>query len=139
MEIALALFDRGSRLSEKSGVILVDTKYEFGLDDAGGIVLIDEIHTPDSSRFWKLDSYEARLAAGYEPEIFDKEFVRMKYVESGYRGEGEVPALPEAVWAEASQLYQAAYEMVTGRRFEAGSYPVGKRILENLESAGVRV
>jgi phosphoribosylaminoimidazole-succinocarboxamide synthase len=139
MEIALALFDRGTRLSEKSGVILVDTKYEFGLDDAGGIVLIDEIHTPDSSRFWKLDSYESRLAAGREPEIFDKEFVRMKYVESGYRGEGEIPDLPESVWAEASQLYQAAYEMVTGKRFEAGSYPVGKRILENLDSAGVKI
>lgn len=139
MEISLALFRRGSELAKKAGVILVDTKYEFGLDTQGRIVLIDEIHTPDSSRFWKLESYESRLAAGKEPEIFDKEFVRMKYVEAGYRGDGPIPVLADSVWAEASLLYQAAYEMLTGRRFQAGRYPVGDRIMENLKAAGVKL
>ena len=73
---ATKLFVRGQEIAEQRGLILVDTKYEFGLDEKGELVLIDEIHTPDSSRYWQLASYEARIDAGQEPEYFDKEFLR---------------------------------------------------------------
>lgn len=138
-EISIALFKRGTELAKKSGLMLVDTKYEFGIGQNGELLLIDEIHTPDSSRFWKLDGYEERLKKGLEPEIFDKEFVRMKYVEVGYRGDGEIPALPAEVWAEAAILYQTAYEKLTGKAFEAGAYPVAPRLLSNLEKAGLKI
>lgn len=137
METALALFARGTAVAEKAGLILVDTKYEFGLDSGGELTLIDEIHTPDSSRFWRLESYAARLAAGKEPELFDKEFVRMRYVDIGYRGEGEIPVLPDSVWADTSILYQSAYEQLTGRAFSPGEYPVAERLKNNLKKAGI--
>jgi len=139
MEIALALFARGTEVAEKAGLILVDTKYEFGLDADGKVMLIDEIHTPDSSRYWRLGSYAARLAEGREPEIFDKEFVRMRYAETGYRGDGEIPHLPDGVWADTGILYQTAYELLTGRSFVPGSYPVEPRLLANLEKAGINL
>lgn len=139
MECALALYERGIGIAEKAGLILVDTKYEFGLDPDGRLVLIDEIHTPDSSRFWKLDSYAGRFAKGEEPEPFDKEFVRLKYAEAGYRGEGEPPELPASVWIDASLFYQQAFEMLTGKAFEPGEYPVEPRIRRNLEGSGVAI
>src|SRR5580692_6684471 len=80
-QTALALFARGQDIAAGRGLILVDTKYEFGTDENGGLVLIDEIHTPDSSRYWQRDSYEARLAAGEEPDYFDKEFLRLWFKE----------------------------------------------------------
>lgn len=137
MEIALALFARGSAIAEGAGLILVDTKYEFGLDREGRVLLIDEIHTPDSSRFWRLGSYAERFAEGLEPELFDKEFVRMRYADMGYRGDGEIPILPDSVWADAGILYQTAYELLTGRGFTPGDYPVEPRIRKNLEIAGI--
>src|SRR3989344_9096681 len=76
-QTATTLFLRGQEIAARQGLILVDTKYEFGTDEKGELVLIDEIHTPDSSRWWKLDSYESRVAAGQEPEYFDKEFLRL--------------------------------------------------------------
>lgn len=136
-DIALRLYARGVEVAGKAGLILVDTKYEFGLDRQGEILLIDEIHTPDSSRFWKLDSYEERLARGLEPELFDKEFVRMRYAELGYRGDGEPPSLPESVWVDTSRFYQNVYELLTGRAFIPGEYPVGPRLRKNLEKAGL--
>ncbi|MFZ3109212.1 MAG: phosphoribosylaminoimidazolesuccinocarboxamide synthase [Rectinemataceae bacterium] len=139
MEIALALFARGTEIAEKAGLILVDTKYEFGLDEEGRVMLIDEIHTPDSSRFWRLDSYGPRFSEGREPELFDKEFVRMHYAEIGYRGDGEIPPLPDSVWADTGILYQTAYELLTGRAFEPGLYPVEPRLLANLEKAGIEL
>jgi phosphoribosylaminoimidazole-succinocarboxamide synthase len=137
MEIALALFARGTEIAEKAGLILVDTKYEFGLGADGKVMLIDEIHTPDSSRFWRSGSYEERFAEGREPELFDKEFVRMRYAETGYRGDGKIPVLPDSVWADAGVLYQTAYELLTGRVFIPGEYPVEGRLLTNLEKAGI--
>lgn len=137
MEIALALFARGSAIAEKAGLILVDTKYEFGMDRDGNVMLIDEIHTPDSSRFWRLGSYAERFAEGREPELFDKEFVRMRYADMGYRGDGEIPVLPDSVWADAGILYQTAYELLTGRSFIPGAYPVEPRLRKNLEIAGI--
>jgi phosphoribosylaminoimidazole-succinocarboxamide synthase len=91
---ALAIFRQGQAVAGAAGLILVDTKYEFGCAPDGRVMLIDEVHTPDSSRFWKADSYPARLAAGSEPESFDKEFVRLAYVQRGYLGDGSPPPCP---------------------------------------------
>ncbi|HEY4687736.1 MAG TPA: phosphoribosylaminoimidazolesuccinocarboxamide synthase [Anaerolineae bacterium] len=132
---ALAIFKRGQEVARRAGLILVDTKYEFGRAPDGRVRLIDEVHTPDSSRFWKADSYAARFAAGEEPENFDKEFVRLAYAEKGYRGDGPIPSMPDDLWAAASQRYIAIYEMLTRRTFDPGEYPVGPRLLENLRKA----
>ncbi len=139
MEIALALFARGTEIAKAGGLILVDTKYEFGIGPDGEVMLIDEIHTPDSSRFWKLGSYAGRLAEGREPELFDKEFVRMRYADIGYRGDGEIPALPDSVWARTGLLYQEAYELLTGRAFEPAAYPAAGRVMANLNKRGIQL
>jgi phosphoribosylaminoimidazole-succinocarboxamide synthase len=115
----------------------VDTKYEFGRTRHGKVVLIDEVHTPDSSRFWKADSYPERFAAGQEPENFDKEFVRLAYTERGYRGDGPIPEMEPGLWAAASQRYIAIYEMLTGQAFVPGDYPVEPRLEANLKKVGV--
>jgi phosphoribosylaminoimidazole-succinocarboxamide synthase len=134
---ALAIFKRGQEVAGKAGLILVDTKYEFGIASDGSVVLIDEVHTPDSSRFWKADSYEARFSAGEDPENFDKEFVRIAYADKGYRGDGEIPAMPDELWVSASERYIQIYEMLTGQTFEAGGYPIEERLLANLKKSGV--
>jgi phosphoribosylaminoimidazole-succinocarboxamide synthase len=134
---ALAIFKRGQEIASKAGLILVDTKYEFGIAADGSVVLIDEVHTPDSSRFWKADTYEIRFSAGEDPENFDKEFVRIAYADKGYRGDGEIPSMPDELWASASERYIQIYEMLTGKTFEAGSYPIEPRLLANLKNAGV--
>ena len=134
---ALAIFKRGQELASKAGLILVDTKYEFGIATDGSVVLIDEVHTPDSSRFWKTDTYEARFAASEDPENFDKEFVRLAYAEKGYRGDGEIPEMPAELWASASERYITIYELLTGESFVPGAYPVETRMIENLKKAGV--
>ena len=134
---ALAIFKRGQEIANKAEMILVDTKYEFGIASDGSVVLIDEVHTPDSSRFWKADTYEARFAAGEDPENFDKEFVRIAYADKGYRGDGEAPSMPAELWASASERYITIYELLTGKTFEAGSYPVEQRLIENLKNRGV--
>jgi len=134
---ALSIFKRGQELAEKAGLIFVDTKYEFGRSPDGRILLIDEVHTPDSSRFWKADSYESRFAAGQEPENFDKEFVRIAYAEKGYRGDGEIPSMPDELWVAASERYITIYEMLTGQEFAPGAYPVNERLAENLKAQGI--
>ena len=134
---ALAIFRQGQAVARAAGLVLVDTKYEFGCAPDGRVMLIDEVHTPDSSRFWKADSYPARLAAGSEPENFDKEFVRLAYVQRGYLGDGQPPTLPDDVWVTASRRYIAAYEMLTGLAFEPGDYPVEPRLRTNLQKAGL--
>jgi phosphoribosylaminoimidazole-succinocarboxamide synthase len=132
---ALAIFERGQLLALQAGLILVDTKYEFGLTPDGQVILIDEVHTPDSSRFWKAESYEKSMADGSEPENFDKEFIRLSYARKGYLGNGEVPNMPTDLWVQAALRYIAIYEMLTGLRFVPGSYPVEKRLLKNLRQA----
>jgi phosphoribosylaminoimidazole-succinocarboxamide synthase len=127
-EAALEIFRRGQEIAARAGLILVDTKYEFGRRLDGEVVLIDEVHTPDSSRFWRADSYESRLAAGEEPENFDKEFIRLWYAGQGYRGDGEPPAWDSDLAVKASLRYQQVYEILTGQMFKAGSYPADKRI-----------
>ncbi len=134
---ALRIFRRGQELSKKSGLILVDTKYEFGQMPDGRVILIDEVHTPDSSRFWKADTYEARLSAGNDPENFDKEFVRIAFADLGYRGDGEIPQVPVDLWVATAQRYIMIYEMLTGLNFEPGKYPIEPRLLENLKKAGI--
>jgi phosphoribosylaminoimidazole-succinocarboxamide synthase len=134
---ALAVFKRGQELAAKAGLILVDTKYELGRGADGRVLLIDEVHTPDSSRFWKADTYQDCFARGEEPENFDKEFVRLAYAEKGYRGDGEIPAMPAELWVAASERYIRIYEMLTGRIFEPGAYPVEPRLLDNLRVASM--
>jgi phosphoribosylaminoimidazole-succinocarboxamide synthase len=141
---ALAIFKRGQQLAARCGLILVDTKYEFGraadpenAGAGGSVLLIDEVHTPDSSRFWKADAYEASMAAGQEPENFDKELVRRAYAERGFQGEGEPPVLSAELWAAASQRYITIYEMLSGETFAPGAYPVEPRMLANLKKEKV--
>jgi phosphoribosylaminoimidazole-succinocarboxamide synthase len=134
---ALTIFKRGQELARKAGLILVDTKYEFGVASEGGVVLIDEVHTPDSSRFWKADTYEARFDAGEDPENFDKEFVRIAYAEKGYRGDGEIPKMSTELWSAASKRYITIYEMLAGETFVPGDYPVEPRLVKNLKKVGI--
>jgi len=136
---ALAIFKRGQEVAHKAGLILVDTKYEFGLANDGSVVLIDEVHTPDSSRFWKADTYEERFGAGEDPENFDKEFVRLEYARQGYRGDGTPPRMAAELWAAASERYITIYELLTGKKFEAAAYPVEPRLIENLRKARIEL
>jgi phosphoribosylaminoimidazole-succinocarboxamide synthase len=125
---ALAIFGRGQEIAREGNLILVDTKYEFGRTPDGSLVLIDEVHTPDSSRFWLAGSYEDRMSKGLEPENFDKEFLRLWYAEKGYRGSGEPPEATEDLIVQVAQRYIALYEKLTGQVFEPASYPAGPRI-----------
>jgi phosphoribosylaminoimidazole-succinocarboxamide synthase len=134
---ALAIFQRGQQLAQQAGLILVDTKYEFGRGADGRVLLIDEVNTPDSSRFWKADTYAACFARGEEPENFDKEFVRIAYADKGYRGDGPIPEMPSDLWVAASQRYMTIYERLTGKSFEPGSYPVEPRLENNLRVASL--
>lgn len=131
---ALALFARGQEIAAKRGLILVDTKYEFGTDADGTIILADEIHTPDSSRYWIAGSYEQRFAAGERPESFDKDFVRAWVAERCDPYKDPIPDIPEAMILETSEVYIRAYETITGQVFEPpkGDEPVLERIRRNL-------
>jgi phosphoribosylaminoimidazole-succinocarboxamide synthase len=131
-EMAARLFAFGQKWAKERGLILVDTKYEFGRTPEGKIVVIDEIHTPDSSRYWYADDYEKRLAAGEEPRALDKEYVRRWYAAKGYTGDGAPPPLEDEVRVEAAKRYIAAYELVTGRAFEADTGEPIARIKRNL-------
>lgn len=128
---ALALFDFGTKLVAKNNLILVDTKYEFG-DLNGKLVLIDEIHTPDSSRFWIKDTYSKLFSKGQEPQKLDKEYLRQWLANKGFVGEGKIPNIPDEVKVEAAKRYITAYEMITGKKFEAKNENVLKRIGKNL-------
>ncbi len=131
---ALKIFTRGQEIALEKGLILVDTKYEFGLDATGKLTLIDEIHTPDSSRYWKAGSYQERFAKGEEPEYFDKEFLRLWFKEhcDPYKDEVLPEAPPELV-AELSRRYIEIYEIITGRHFAHDfNTPILERIVKNL-------
>ena len=129
-EASLALFDFGSRHCARQGVIFVDTKYEFGFDENGEVMLMDEVHTPDSSRFWAADSWQQALKEGKDPVGFDKEYVRKWLKGRGYGGDGEPPDVPDDVRAEAALRYIDAYRKITGREFE----PPYDNALGSLES-----
>jgi phosphoribosylaminoimidazole-succinocarboxamide synthase len=131
--IVRALFEFGQRRAAERGLILVDTKYELGRAPDGDIVVIDEIHTPDSSRYWYADDYEARMAAGEQPRSIDKEYVRRWMVDThGYRGDGPPPALPDDVKVEAAKRYTEIYEVMTGRPFVPDTSDPLRRIATNL-------
>src|SRR3989304_3085658 len=116
-KIALKLFERGTQICEKAGFILADTKYEFGLDKSGKITLIDEIHTPDSSRLWLKSSYKERFGKGQEVESYDKEVMRLWFVKQGYRGHGKAPQMPTEVIANIAQRYIQVFEKISGEKF----------------------
>ncbi len=136
-EAALRLFKLGQQKAVQAGLILVDTKYEFGSGPEGEIRLIDEVHTPDSSRYWLLDSYNRHFEAGNEPENYDKEYLRLVYAKHGYRGEGEPPSVPAELWLEIGRRYIDLYERLTGQAFRAADYPVPARLTANLIKAGL--
>ena len=132
-EYALALFARGQAIAAERGLILVDTKYEFGTDANGRIVLADEIHTPDSSRYWKADSYAARFAAGEKQDSFDKDFVRNWVVARCDPYGDPIPDIPEDLVLATSAVYVEAFETITGRLFDMpADGPVLDRIRGNL-------
>lgn len=132
---ALALFARGTERGAAAGLLLADTKFEFGTTSDGTLLLIDEVLTPDSSRWWLAGTYAQRLAAGDEPESLDKEVVRLALAASGYTGEGPAPELGDEVWAATSARYVDAFERLTGTTFAPGAYPAGPRITAALEAA----
>jgi phosphoribosylaminoimidazole-succinocarboxamide synthase len=117
-EKALALFASGREMAARQGLILVDTKYEFGFDERGAIVLADEVHTPDSSRYWLSASYDARFAAGEVPETLDKDFVRRWVAARCDPYAGPIPEIPRDVVLQAAATYIDVYERLTGREFE---------------------
>lgn len=129
-----ALFQRGTEIAAEMGLILVDTKYEFGKKD-GKIVLIDEIHTPDSSRYFYADGYEERQAADEPQKQLSKEFVRQWLIANGFQGkEGQaVPEMPDAFVEEVSERYIELYESITGEKFiKADTSRIEDRILKNI-------
>jgi phosphoribosylaminoimidazole-succinocarboxamide synthase len=129
---AMALFAHGQKVCAERGLILVDTKYEFGKTKDGRIVVIDEIHTPDSSRFWFTNTYAERFAAGEQPESFDKEYVRRYLKDLGFDGDGPIPAIPDDVKVEASRRYVEAVETITGQTFVPNLEEPSARIRHNL-------
>jgi len=132
--ITLKLFARGQKVALERGLILVDTKYEFGLTPDREVILIDEIHTPDSSRYWQANSYQARIDQGLEPENFDKEFLRLWFKENcdPYKDE-KLPEAPADMIAELSRRYIQIYEQITGTHFEIENGDIVKRIENNLK------
>ena len=134
---ALAVFAFGQQRAAQAGLILADTKYEFGLGPDGELLLIDEVHTPDSSRFWIAATYEDRLATGEDPESLDKEPIRQWLGAAGYKGDGDSPPLPPEVVAETTRRYVDAYERLTGTAFVRGEYPVAQRISTALAREGL--
>ncbi len=131
---ALEIFRRGQQVAENAGFLLVDTKYEFGRSSDGTIMLIDEVHTPDSSRFWNAENYQAMQRTEESPSHWDKEYVRLWYASKGYRGEGPAPTLPEHVVAEAAHRYIGLFEGLTGKMFEPADSPPGPRIAQVVRS-----
>ncbi|SDR55881.1 phosphoribosylaminoimidazole-succinocarboxamide synthase [Rhizobiales bacterium GAS113] len=133
-DYALALFARGEALARERGLILVDTKYEFGTDKQGRIVLADEIHTPDSSRYWRAASYEERLAEAEKPESFDKDFVRNWVVARCDPYKDPIPEIPTEVVLATAGVYIEAFETITGETFRlpGTQMPILERIREKL-------
>ena len=136
--IVFKLFERGMHIAAFHDLILVDTKYELGLDAEGKVMLIDEIHTPDSSRYWLAESYPSRFRSGQEPENIDKEFLRLWFKDHCDPYKDKVlPAAPKELVMELSSRYIKLYEMITGKEFEIDtSVPLRDRLLKNLRKFG---
>ncbi len=136
--VSMKLFEAGQRIAAARGLILVDTKYEFGRAPDGRLLVIDEIHTPDSSRFWKASTYDERFRAGQDPETLDKDFVRRWYIAQGYKGDGDAPPMTDEVRVGAAERYIAAYEQITGETFVPDVAPPIARITAKLGVRGGR-
>ncbi len=137
-KMAFSLFEVGTRMAKERGLLLVDTKYEFGQTPDGRYVVIDEVHTPDSSRYFYADGFEERLSAGEPQRQLSKEFVREWLMDNGFMGkEGQrLPDLPDAFRIRVAQRYIELYETITGRDFEPDTHPnPATRIKEALEAA----
>lgn len=131
---ALSLFAKGQELAAARGLILVDTKYEFGTDETGQIILADEIHTPDSSRYWIAESYQQAFASGTRPQSFDKDFVRAWVAERCDPYKDPIPEIPSSLIEETSKVYIRAFEAITGQSFvpdNSGETPL-QRVRSNL-------
>jgi len=136
-ETAVSLFKRGQQIAAQAGLVLVDTKYEMGLVD-GQLTLIDEIHTPDSSRYWLADTVTSAVAGvptapPDEPENYDKEFMRKWYAAQGYRGDSTPPTMPSDFIAQIAARYLATYEKLTDTLFTPGVQPAAARIWRSLD------
>ena len=129
-KISLKLFERGTKICDKKGLILVDTKYEFGIYK-NKLILIDEIHTPDSSRFWIKKTYKQRFFKGLEPENFDKEFLRLWFKKHGYSGDGIPPKMPKKFRALVSTRYIDVFKKITGEKLTSKNLPI-ENSLKNL-------
>jgi phosphoribosylaminoimidazole-succinocarboxamide synthase len=132
-EMCARVFAFGQQEALRRGLILVDTKYEIGRRPDGKLCFIDEVHTPDSSRYWYADDYEARFARGDEPRGLDKEYVRRTLADQGYKGEGPPPKLGDDVRVEAARRYIQVCELVTGRPFVPNTEEPNARIRKNLK------
>ena len=132
-EYALQLFARGEEWADKQGLILVDTKYEFGLV-GDKLIVIDEIHTPDSSRYWIKDQYEARFSKGENQLMLDKENIRQWLINKGFSGEGTPPELDDEIRILLSEKYIELYKILTNTNFEPSVGDVSDRISKNLGS-----
>ena len=139
-DAALALFARGREIGAAAGLILADTKYEFGLTPDGKLMVIDEIHTPDSSRWWLAatngGAVTPQLSVGGEPENLDKEYVRRALDGAGYRGDGSPPALGAEFRSSVTDRYVACFERLTGTTFMPGTSPIDERIRATIASVG---
>ena len=131
-EMCARIFAFGQSLAAQRGLILVDTKYEIGRRVDGSLCFIDEVHTPDSSRYWYADDYQARFERGDEPRGLDKEYLRRVLADQGYRGDGPPPSLSDEVRCEAARRYIALYELITGRGFVPDFEEPAGRIRRNL-------
>ncbi|MGB7569223.1 MAG: phosphoribosylaminoimidazolesuccinocarboxamide synthase [Chitinivibrionales bacterium] len=134
-EIAFELFDRGTKIASAHGLILVDTKYELGIDASGAITLIDEVHTPDSSRYWLKDTYQDHFEKSKEPENIDKEFLRLWFKDhcDPYK-DAVLPEAPKDLVVELSSRYIKLFEMITGKQFSIdASVPLEERLIKNLK------
>ena len=137
-ETATKLFLRGQEVAAQRGLILVDTKYEFGTDEKGNLVLIDEIHTPDSSRYWQIEGYDDAMAKGEQPKSFDKEFLRLWFKENcdPYK-DATLPNAPPELVEELSRRYIQMYEQITGEKFVPGGLPIIPRMEKNLKQYAI--
>lgn len=131
-ELSAILFAEGQRIAKERGLILVDTKYEFGKTPEGEIVVMDEIHTPDSSRYWFESTYQERMEKGEAPESFDKEYFRRFLASKGFTGDGEVPDIPDDIRVESTVRYRIAVEQLIGEKFVPNLEDPLPRIRKNL-------
>jgi phosphoribosylaminoimidazole-succinocarboxamide synthase len=132
-EMCARVFAFGQSLAAQRGLILVDTKYEIGRRRDGSLCFVDEVHTPDSSRYWYADDYQARFDRGDEPRGLDKEYVRHTLAAQGYTGDGAPPKLTDEVRCEAARRYVALYELITGKEFVPDFEEPTARIRRNLK------